>query len=73
MKSGLMDEKVKVRFKDWCTIKGIRSEMKQVHWLSKAQLAKNTLTVLAFTVFFGIFFYLGDGIIAMILKILGIS
>ena len=73
MKTGLLDDKVKVRFRDWCTIKGIRHEMKQVHWLSKKQLLTNTATVIAFTVFFAIFFYLGDGIIALIMEALGIS
>lgn len=62
-----------MKFKDWFSIKGIRAEMKHITWLTKKELLKNTGIVVAFCVVFGAFFYLSDGIIALIFRMLRIG
>jgi len=59
--------------KEWLTLKGVRTEIKNIHWLTKKELANNSLVVLLFCFLFGIFFYASDGIIAFILKALGMN
>lgn len=61
-----------MKFKDWFSFKGVRAEAKHVSWLSKKDLAKNTGTVIAFCLVFGLFFMLSDSIIAVVFKLLGI-
>ena len=53
--------------------KGIRAEIKNVHWLTKKELFNNSLTVLVFTFVMGLFFFGGDAVIAFILKALGMD
>jgi len=67
------EDKNPLKFKEWCSLKGVRSEIKKISWLSKEQLAKDTAVVLAFTVILSAFFYLSDIVIAFILKALGMS
>lgn len=62
-----------MKIKDWFSIKGIRAEIKNIHWLSKKELAKDSFTVLVFCLLFGIYFYCSDAIIAIILKALGMN
>lgn len=62
-----------MKFKNWFSIKGIRSEMRHISWLTKKELMKNTGIVVAFCVVFGLFFYLSDGIIAIIFRMLRIG
>ena len=62
-----------MKFKDWFSIKGIKSEAKHVIWLKRKDLIKNTGIVLAFCVLFGAFFYASDAIIAIILRMLRIG
>ncbi|RHM61528.1 preprotein translocase subunit SecE [Erysipelatoclostridium sp. AM42-17] len=61
------------KLKDWCQLKGIRAEIKNVSWLSKKELAKNSAVVLLFTFVMGLFFFGGDAVIAFILKALGMN
>ena len=61
------------KLKDWCQLKGIRAEIKNVSWLSKKDLAKNSATVLLFCFVMGLFFFGGDAVIAFILKALGMN
>ena len=37
-----------MKIKEWFTIKGIRSEIKNIHWLSKKELVYNSGVVLLF-------------------------
>ena len=37
-----------LKFKEWFNLKGIRAEIKNVHWLTKKELFNNSLTVLVF-------------------------
>lgn len=62
-----------MKFRDWFTLKGIRSEIKKISWLSKKELAQNSATVLAFCFVLGLYFFVGDAIIAFILKALGMN
>ena len=57
----------------WFSLKGIRQEIKNVHWLTKKELARDAFVVLAFTVILGVYFYGADALIALILKTLGLS
>lgn len=62
-----------MKFRDWFSIKGIRAEMKKVTWLSKKELFQNSATVIAFCLVMGIFFFASDAVIAIILRMLGLS
>lgn len=62
-----------LRFREWFNLKGIRSEIKNVHWLTKKELFNNSATVLLFTFIMGLFFFGGDAVIAFILKALGMN
>ena len=62
-----------LRFKEWFNLKGIREEIKKVHWLTKKELAYNSVIVLVFCFLFGIYFYGSDAVIAFILKALGMD
>lgn len=62
-----------MKIKEWCSLKGIRGEIKNIHWLTKKELAYNSMVVLVFCALFGIFFYASDAVIAVILKALGMN
>lgn len=62
-----------MKFRDWFSISGVRAEIKNISWLSRKELVKNSITVLAFCLVMGLFFYGGDAIIALILKALGMK
>ena len=62
-----------LKFKEWFNLKGIRAEIKNIHWLTKKELAYNSVVVLVFCFLFGIYFYGSDAVIALILKALGLN
>ncbi|MEG0276269.1 MAG: preprotein translocase subunit SecE [Coprobacillus sp.] len=62
-----------MKVKEWFTIKGVRSEISNIHWLTKKELVQNSAVVLVFCVLFGIFFFGSDAVIALILKALGMN
>ena len=62
-----------MKIKDWLSIKGVRAEIKNIHWLTKKELAYNSFVVLVFCFLFGVYFYASDAIIAIILKALGMN
>ena len=62
-----------VKFRDWFNLKGIRSEIKKISWLSKKELAQNSAIVLLFCFVLGLYFFAGDAVIALIFKALGIN
>ncbi len=64
---------IDVKFGDWFSLKGIRSEIKRISWLSKKQLAQNSAIVLLFCFVLGLYFFAGDAVIALIFKALGIN
>lgn len=67
------EDKNPLTFKEWFSLEGIRSEIKEVHWLSVPELARDSAIVLAFTIILGLYFYASDAIIAIILRTLGMS
>ena len=62
-----------MKFRDWFSLKGIRSEIKRISWLSKKQLAQNSAIELLFCFVLGLYFFAGDAVIALIFKALGIN
>lgn len=62
-----------MKIKEWLTLKGVRAEIKNIHWLTKKELAYNSFVVLVFCFLFGVYFYASDAIIAIILKALGMN
>lgn len=62
-----------MKFRDWFSIKGVRSEIKNISWLTKKELTINSATVLLFCFVLGLFFFGGDAVIAAILKALGMK
>lgn len=62
-----------MKFKEWFSISGIRAEIRNISWLSKKDLAKNSAIVLSFCFIMGLFFFGGDAVIALILKALGMN
>lgn len=62
-----------MKFRDWFSIQGVRAEIKNISWLTKKELAKNSAIVLLFCFVMGVFFFGGDAIIAAILKALGMK
>lgn len=57
-----------LKIKDWFSVKGIRNELKNVSWLSLSDLFKASVTVIGFSLFMMLFFFVGDTAIVEILK-----
>lgn len=62
-----------MKLRDWFSLKGVRSEIKKISWLSKKELAQNSAIVLLFCFVLGLYFFAGDAVIALIFKALGIN
>ena len=62
-----------MKIKEWLTLKGVRAEIKNIHWLTKKELAYNSVVVLIFCFLFGVYFFASDAVIAAILKALGMN
>lgn len=62
-----------MKIKEWLTLKGVRAEIKNIHWLTKKELAYNSVVVLVFCFLFGVYFFASDAVIAAILKALGMN
>ena len=71
--SEIIDEQQELKFREWFNLKGIREEIKNVHWLTKKELFQNSAIVILFTFVMGLFFFGGDAVIAFILKALGMN
>jgi preprotein translocase SecE subunit len=57
----------------WFSFSGIFTEIKRIRWPKQNELLRLTGIVLAFIVFFGIFFVLSEALIAFFLKLIGIG
>ena len=57
------------RFRIFCH--GVKSEFNAVHWTSKSDMAKYSVSTILFIVFCSLFFYLIDFLFVLILKYLG--
>ncbi len=69
----LNSEVQELKFREWFNLKGIREEVKNIHWLTKKELFQNSAIVILFTFVMGLFFFGGDAVIAFILKALGMN
>ena len=69
----LNSEVQELKFREWFNLKGIREEVKKIHWLTKKELFQNSAIVILFTFVMGLFFFGGDAVIAFILKALGMN
>ena len=56
----------------WFSISGIRKEIKRIRWPKAKDLFSNSLTVIIFTVLFGIFFLLCELIASGFLTVVGL-
>ena len=57
----------------WFSIKGIREEIKKIRWPNGKEMSTDTLTVIVFAGLFGVFFVVGDLLIASLFNLLGIG
>ena len=57
----------------WFSFSGIFTEVKRIRWPKQNEVLRLTAIVLAFIVFFGIFFVLSEALIAFFLKLIGIG
>ena len=69
----LNSEVQELKFREWFNLKGIREEVKNIHWLTKKELFQNSAIVILFTFVMGLFFFGGDAVIAFILKAVGMN
>ncbi len=56
----------------WFSIEGITTEIKRVRWPKQKDLVHDSVTVIIFTVAFGIFFVVAEALVAVFLKAIGI-
>ena len=56
----------------WFSISGIRKEIKRIRWPKAKELFSNSLTVIVFTVLFGIFFFLCELVAGVFLSVVGL-
>lgn len=54
----------------WLTIKGLKEEIRKIEWPKRAQMTKDTMTVIAFIGFFVVYFLFTEVIISAILRLL---
>ena len=57
----------------WFSIEGIKEEIKKVRWSKKADMIKDSETVLTFIVLFGVYFVVCEYLAAAFLAIFGIG
>ena len=55
----------------WFSLNGIIKEIKKIRWPSKADLFTNSVQVIVFTFFFGVFFFLCQIVVSEFLRLLG--
>lgn len=56
----------------WFSISGIRKEIKRIRWPKAKELFSNSVTVIVFTVLFGIFFFLCELVAGGFLSVVGL-
>ncbi|MDO4701156.1 preprotein translocase subunit SecE [Erysipelotrichaceae bacterium OH741_COT-311] len=57
----------------WFSISGIMKEIGRIRWPKMSELSLNSLEVIIFTAFFGLFFVACEFIITHLLKVTGIG
>lgn len=54
----------------WLTLQGLKDEIRKIEWPKRAQMTKDTITVLGFIGFFVVYFLITEVIISQILRLL---
>ncbi len=57
----------------WFSLSGIFTEIKRIRWPKQDEILHLGSVVVAFIVFFGVFFILSEALIAYFLKLIGIG
>ncbi len=57
----------------WFTVAGIKEEIRKIHWPKKDELFKNSTIVVAFVLFFMLYFVLVEIVLVAFLKMIGIG
>ena len=56
----------------WFSISGINKEIKKIRWPKSKELFSNSVQVIIFTLFFGLFFILCELLASLVLKGIGV-
>ena len=56
----------------WFSFNGITKEIKKIRWPKKEDLLTNSVQVILFNAFFGVFFVLCQFLVSLVLKALGV-
>ncbi len=56
----------------WFSLNGITKEIKKIRWPQKGDLLVNSVQVIIFTLFFGVFFIACEFVITLLLRLLGV-
>lgn len=57
----------------WFSIPGILTEVKRVRWPKQKEMVADSITVISFTLIFGVYFVICEIAVAAFLKLLGIG
>lgn len=57
----------------WFSISGIMKEVQRIRWAKTSELVNNSLEVIIFSAFFGLFFVACEFVITFILRLIGIG
>ena len=57
----------------WFSISGVIEEAKRVRWPKREDLVKDFIIVIVFSVFFGLCFFASDFLVAVFLRLFGIT
>jgi len=58
---------------NWFSISAIAKEVKRIRWPKQKEMISDSLTVITFTVAFGIFFVVCEILVAAFLRLIGIG
>jgi len=56
----------------WFSLSGIMTEVKRIRWPKSEEMVKNSVTVIAVVVLFGIYFVLAQAVVAFFLQLIGV-
>ena len=56
----------------WFSLSAIAKEISKIRWPKKSDLLTNSVQVVIFTAFFGVFFYLCQFLVSLCLRLIGV-
>ena len=56
----------------WFSLDAIIKEIKKIRWPKKGDLFTNSVQVVVFTAFFGVFFYICQFLVSLCLRLMGV-